>query len=217
LIVLLRQRMKIIELQYLPQPIFFALLLSEKELRIDGYEHYVKQTYRNRCRILTTNGVDELSVPVVKGNKKTLAKDIKLDHPQKWLNKNWRALKTAYGKAPFFEYYEDDIMAVFQRKQVYLFDFNHELLTKCLDFLQFDIKLKFTDQYYDLKDEPQNDFRSKIKPKSNLNINIAYEQVTYQQVFGNEFVGNLSVLDLIFCEGPQAGEIIKSGLIEGTQ
>jgi WbqC-like protein family len=209
--------MKIIELQYLPQPIFFALLHSEPELKLEGYEHYVKQTYRNRCRILTANGVDDLSVPVVAGNKKTLARDIKIDNPQKWLSKNWRAIETAYGKAPFFEYYVTDIMAVFQRKQVYLFDFNHELLTKCLDFLQFDISLKFTDQYYDLKEEPQNDFRSKIIPKSNPSINITYEQVAYQQVFGNKFVGNLSVLDLIFSEGPQAGEIIKSSIIKGTQ
>ena len=208
--------MKIIDLQYLPQPNYFALLLSEPELVIDGHEHFVKQTYRNRCRILTANGVDELSIPVLGGNKKILSKEIRIDHSQKWLNRNWRAIQSAYGKAPFFEYYGEDFHAVYSKKHVFLFDLNYELLTLCLDFLEFDIKIKFTSEYLDLKNMPQNDFRSKISPKSNTVFADPYNQATYQQVFGNNFVNNLSVIDLIFCEGPQAGGIIKSSIIDGT-
>ena len=208
--------MKIIELQYLPQPEYFALLIGEPELEIDGYEHFVKQTFRNRCRILTANGIDELSIPVLGGNKKILAKEIRIDHSQKWLNRNWRAIQSAYGKAPFFEYYVEDLLKVYQQKHEYLFDLTHELLTLCLDFLQIDIKLKLTSTYHDLQKTPQNDFRSKISPKSNPEFLNTYNQSGYQQVFGNNFVNNLSVIDLIFCQGPQAGEIIKSGIIEGT-
>ncbi len=209
--------MKIIDLQYLPQANYFALLLTEPELELDGYEYYVKQTYRNRCRILTANGIDELSIPVQGGSKKILTRDIKIDYSQKWLNRNWRALQSAYGKAPFFEYYAEDLLAVYEKKHVYLFDLTHELLTQCLDFLQFDISLKFTTAYHDLKKTPKNDFRSKISPKSNPEFLNTYNQFTYQQVFGNNFVNNLSVIDLIFCEGPQAGGIIKTGIVEGTQ
>ena len=209
--------MTIIDLQYLPQPKYFAMFLAHPDLELDGYEHFVKQTFRNRCRILTANGIDELSIPVLGGNKKILSKDIRIDHSQKWLNRNWRALQSAYGKAPFFEYYAEELFVVYQKKHNFLFDLTHELLTQCLDFLQIDINLKFTTSYHDLKKMPQNDFRSMINPKSNPESLIAYNQTTYQQVFGSNFVNNLSVIDLIFCEGPQAGEIIKSGIIEGTQ
>lgn len=204
--------MKLIDLQYLPQANYFVLLLTEPELEIDGYEHFVKQTYRNRCRILTANGIDELSIPVLGGSKKILARDIKIDYSQKWLNRNWRAMQSAYGKAPFFEYYAEDLLAVYQKKHVYLFDLTHELLTQCLDFLQLDISLKFTTAYHDLNKTPQNDYRSRIRPKSNPDILNTYNQITYQQVFGKNFVNNLSVIDLIFCEGPQAGGIIKSAI-----
>ena len=208
--------MKIIDLQYLPQAYYFALLLTEQEIEIDGYEHFVKQTYRNRCRILTANGIDDLSIPVLGGRKKILTKDIRIDYSQKWLNRNWRAIQSAYGKAPFFEYYAEDLLAVYQKKHEFLFDLTHELLTQCLDFLQFDITLKFTTAYHSLEKTPQNDFRSKINPKSTPDIINTYTQFIYPQVFGNNFVNNLSVIDLIFCEGPQAGVIIKSGIAEGT-
>jgi WbqC-like protein family len=209
--------MKLLDLQYLPQTNYFALLLTEPEIEIDGYEHFVKQTYRNRCRILTANGIDELSIPVLGGKRKILTKDIRIDYSQKWFNRNWRAIQSAYGKAPFFEYYAEDLLAVYQKKHEFLFDLTHELLTQCLDFLQFDVALKFTTAYHSLEKTPQNDFRSKINPKSTPDIINSYTQFIYPQVFGNNFVNNLSVIDLIFCEGPQAGVIIKSGIAEGTQ
>ena len=209
--------MKLLDLQYLPQANYFALLLTEPEIEIDGYEHFVKQTYRNRCRILTANGIDELSIPVLGGKKKILTKDIRIDYSQKWFNRNWRAIQSAYGKAPFFEYYAEDLLAVYQKKHEFLFDLTHELLTQCLDFLQFDVTLKFTTAYHSLEKTPQNDFRSKINPKSTPDIINTYTQFIYPQVFGNNFVNNLSAIDLIFCEGPQAGVIIKSGIAEGTQ
>jgi hypothetical protein len=208
--------MKIIELQYLPQPGYFALLLIEPALKIDRYEHYIKQTFRNRCRIMTANGIDELSVPVLAGRKKMAIKDIRIDHSQKWLNRNLRAIQSAYGNAPFFEYYAEDLFAVYQKRHVFLFDLMLELLTQCLHYLKFDRELKFTNTYYDLENRPQDDLRSIINLKSNSGITNTYNQIAYQQVFGNDFVNNLSVIDLIFCEGPQAGEIIKSGIKKGT-
>lgn len=205
--------MKIIDLQYLPQPQYFALLMQEPNIEIDNHEFFVKQSYRNRCQILTANGVDDLSVPVLGAGKKILIKDIKIDNSQKWLNRHWRAIQSAYGKAPFFEYYADDLRAVFDKKHEFLFDLSHELLTQCLEFLGFNIELKFTKKYHDLENHPENDLRSKLNPKSNANLIKSYNQVNYQQVFGNKFVNNLSVIDLIFCEGPEAGRQIKSSII----
>ena len=208
--------MKIIELQYLPRPEYFALLIQESDIEIDKHEYFVKQTFRNRCQILTANGVDDLTIPVLGSGKKILAKDIKIDHSQKWLNRHWRAIQSAYGKAPFFEYYADELRIIYDRKHEYLFDLSYEILTQCLDFLGFEIDVSFTHEYEDLKNQPENDFRSVISPKSNSNLSIPYNQINYQQVFGNNFVNNLSVIDLIFCEGPEAGRVIKSSIIEGT-
>jgi len=205
--------MKIIELQYLPQPEYFALLIQEPNLQIDAHEFFVKQTFRNRCQILTANGVDDLSVPVLGAGKKILTKDIKIDNDQKWLNRHWRAIQSAYGKAPFFEYYADELQEIFNKKHDFLIDLSHDLLTQCLEFLEFDLDLQFTKEYHDLRNQSENDLRSKLTPKSNSNLIKSYNQVNYQQVFGNKFVNNLSVIDLIFCEGPEAGRIIKSSII----
>ena len=204
--------MKIIELQYLPQIQYIALLMEEADLVIDRNEHFVKQTYRNRCKILSANGVDALTVPVIGAKKKIFVKDIEIDYSQKWFHQHQRAIQSAYGRAPFYEYYADELWKIYNRNHKYLFDLSSELLTQCLDFLQLDIQPKFSDTYYNLKNTPENDFRSKITPKANLKVRDTYNQQNYQQVFGNNFVDNLSVIDLIFCEGPQAKKLIKSGL-----
>lgn len=205
--------MHLIELQYLPQPAYLARYLLHDDLLIDGHEHYVKQTYRNRCRILTANGIDVLSVPVHGSGKKILSKDITIDHSQKWFNRHWRAIQSAYGRAPYFEYYQEGFFKIFQKKQKFLFDLSIELLTQCLENLHFDITLQTTNQYYDLAKQPENDLRGIIKPNSTRNEDFSYTQKPYQQVFGSNFVDQLSVLDLIFCEGPQAGDNLKSGII----
>ena len=205
--------MHIIELQYLPQTVYFALLISNQELYLDKYEHFVKQTYRNRCRILSANGIDELSIPVLNASSKVPIKDIKIDNSQKWVNRHWRAIQSAYGKAPFYEFYSEELRRILYSNHGYIFDLSLDLLTQCLDFLKIKQTLKFTDEYFSLDNSPQNDFRSIISPKKNRLLPITYKQKTYQQVFGNKFVENLSVIDLIFCEGPRAGDIIKSGII----
>ncbi len=208
--------MKVIELHYLPPPRYFALLLQEPGIKIDLHEHFVKQTYRNRCRILTANGIDTLSIPVLGGNKKIPLQDIKIDYTQKWTNRHLRAIQSAYGKAPFYEYYADDLLAVYRQKPVFLLDLTLPLLTQCLDFLQLEVTLTFTGTYTSLANTPENDLRSKINPKTTAAWPKTYQQIAYQQVFGSNFVDELSVIDLIFCTGPQAGGIIKSGLKQGT-
>lgn len=163
------------------------------------------------------NGVDALSVPVVGGSKKTPICDVRIDHNQKWINRHWRAIQSAYGRAPFFEYYAAEFSEILHRKQSFLFDLSLELLTQCLTFLQLDIELIFTEEYESLKNRPEIDFRDIISPKSNQILPVTYTQQIYQQVFGSEFVEHLSILDLLFCEGPQSGLIIKSGIGKGTQ
>ena len=202
--------MPAIELQYLPQPAYIAQFLIHKDLIIDGYEHYVKQSYRNRCRILSANGIDQLSVPVLGSGKKILSRDIRIDYSQKWLNRHWRAIRSSYGRAPYFEFYADDYAAIFNRRHNFLFDLSMEMLTQCLEHLQFDINLSLSSSYIS---SPESNLRDVISPKSSHSGQISYAQKPYQQVFGSNFVDGLSTIDLIFCEGPQAGDLLKSGII----
>jgi hypothetical protein len=205
--------MTVIELQYLPQPAYFAQLLIHQDLVIDGHENYVKQSYRNRCRILTANGLDQLSVPVQGSGKKKPTRDIKIDYSQKWLNRHWRAIKAAYGRAPYFEYYADAYADIFNKKHNFLFDLSLDMLTQCLENLQIDMQPSFSKVYVE---EPDIDLRDEISLKQDAKAAILYKQIPYQQVFGSNFVDNLSIIDLIFCEGPQAGDLLKSGIKKGT-
>jgi hypothetical protein len=199
----------LIDLQYLPCIEYYAVLLHAGEVIIEENENFVKQTYRNRCNILTANGIDILTVPVIGGNKKIRIKDIKIDYNQKWVNRHWRAIASAYGKAPFFEYYSDYFHRIFSKKIGFLFDFNYELLKLTLKILQFNFDLKFSPQYVSDPGPEINDLRSVIHPKRTKGNFNKYTPVGYSQVFGSNFVDNLSIIDLIFNEGTNASEIIK--------
>jgi len=95
---------------------------------IEQHDHFVKQTYRNRCVIATANGQQTLSIPVEKfDNKKCEMCDVCISDHDNWRHQHWNALLSAYGESPFFEYYQDDIRPFFERKWKYLFDFNTEI------------------------------------------------------------------------------------------
>ena len=202
-----------LELQYFPCTSYLSIFLSQDEpVALEQHEYFVKQTYRNRCKILTANGIDVLSVPVLAGNSKTLIRDIRIDYNQKWINRHWRSIQSAYGKAPFFEYYADGFRDILLSKPTFLFDLNLSLLTLCLENLQIEKPLMFTDEYIKYLDNPADDLRSVIHPKKSSATEINYTPVAYSQVFGSKFVNDLSILDLLFCEGPSAYQIIKSGI-----
>ncbi len=198
----------LLDLQYLPNTTYFTLLAKADKIIIEQHEHFVKQTYRNRTHILTPNGVDALSIPLIGSQKKIKIDKIKIDHTQKWANRHWRAIKSAYGKAPFFEHYADYIKAEIYRNHKTLFDLNLRLLTLCLKFLQIETPIKFTSTYQKNPNTPIIDLRSAIHPKNPLTSSLKIEYTPYQQVFGSSFVQGLSILDLLFSEGPNAGSII---------
>lgn len=204
----------LIDLHYLPSLEYFICLQEFDELIFDVHEHYIKQSYRNRFYILTANKVASLSVPVIGGNKKRAVKDIKIDYQQKWVNNHWRALASAYGKAPFFEYYADYFLAVFERKPKFLVDLNLEFLSVCLNFLNTKINWKLSEKYSLETEAPIQDLRSAIHPKKSFKTRQYYKPQSYPQLFGNKFVANLSVLDLLFCEGPNAANVLQQSSLK---
>ncbi len=199
-----------IDLQFLPSLEYFCAILKNDEVIIEAHEYFEKQSYRNRCRIKTTNKIDTLTVPVQSGNKKVLIRDIKIDYSQDWTRRHWGAVHSAYGKAPFFEFYSDYFKKILDKKPDFLFDLNFEILTICLKLLRLEKKIIFTEYY---QKNIENDYRGLIHPKINYEFNHLYQPLAYRQNFGNEFEPNLSILDLLFCQGNQSLVVLKESLI----
>ena len=121
-----------LELQYLPCLEYFTCILSGDRVWIDVEEKYAKQTFRNRCSVLTANKVDILSVPIKSPGQESLTKDIKIDYSQDWIRRHLGCFQSAYGKSPFYEYYAPELISVFYKKYDFLIDLNYDLLTICL-------------------------------------------------------------------------------------
>lgn len=202
------EKVIVVDLFYLPPIEFFVALQDFDKVLIETHDNYQKQTYRNRAAVRLANKTEFLSVPVVGGNKKAKYVDVKIDDSQSWRKVHLRGIKSAYGKAPFFEYFFPELESVYMGRPQYLFDFNYELLTLCLKFLRRTAKLEETGEYQPYSDNSY--LRGVIKAKESfVNRNI-YEPYPYTQLFGLNFVPNLSILDLLFCEGPNSIEVIDS-------
>ncbi|MFD2514473.1 WbqC family protein [Pontibacter locisalis] len=186
---------------YNPPVQYFWYALRAESILVEQHENYVKQSYRNRCHVLTAQGVVPLSVPVLKGSSKdkTRITEIEIDYSQKWYNVHWRTLQAAYGRAPYFEFYCDYIKEVYERQPKFLFELNVDLLRLYLKLLKLNTSLNFTGAYQNNAPENVLDLRNKIHPKiypDNLHVK------TYTQVFGKQFVSELSIIDLLFTQGP---------------
>jgi hypothetical protein len=200
----------LIELHYLPTLAYFTTLHGADQIIVEKFEHYEKQTFRTRTWINTVHGKVTLTLPVESPHASRVITDVKIDNSQKWLNHHLRTIQSAYGKAPFFEYYFDDLNAILLKKFQFLYDLNFELLTMCLKWLRFEKQLKESKLYEKNLEPPVLDLRSRINPKKPEQLELLYRPVEYKQVFGNKFVHNLSLIDLIFCEGPGARDIINA-------
>jgi hypothetical protein len=184
---------------------------------IEQHDHFVKQTYRNRCVIATTQGPQALTVPVEKYiNDVTETKDIRISDHGNWRHLHWNALLSAYGESPFFEFYADDLRPFFERRWTFLLDFNMAINEKVCELLDIAPQLSFTTSYgvpsegdeaavKDCHKSIVTDYRDAIRPKHPLLDDSftprPYYQV-YQQKFG--FLPNLSILDLLFNMGNEA-------------
>lgn len=170
---------------------------------LERYDHFVKQTYRNRCIIATTQGPQALTVPIEKQPEpKVLMRDVRISTHGKWQQEHWNALLSAYGESPFYDYYIDDLRPFFFQQWDFLFDFNLAITEKICELIDIQPHLVPTDEY---RNETEHDFREAIRPKHPLPDPTfqpkPYYQV-YQQKFG--FQPNLSILDLLFNMGPES-------------
>lgn len=199
-------------MHYLPSIAYLSQWVRAEEVILEKQEHFVKQSYRNRCYILGANGIQALSVPVVGGNKKLPITEIAIDYKQRWAMEHWRSIQSAYGKAPFFEFFAEDFRSVYESKPDTLWALNQEFLTLCLRILRLSPVLSFTEKYE--KEIPSSiiDLRGFYLTQNQGKEQGAFTPVRYRQIFGNNFVSDLSIIDLIFCTGPEAKNILKQSL-----
>ena len=200
----------LLELQYLAPIQYYTKFLLHPQLCIEQQENYRKGSFRNRTQIITANGQLCLSIPLVKG--KHQQKDIRaiqIDYSQDWQQVHWRSIRTAYGRAPYFDYYAESLSQFYEKKYDLLFDFNIDLQKFILSSLQIPANIGFSEEFKLEYGDEIIDFRNKITPKSYANAaewDPHFKATYYPQVFEDRhgFVANLSILDLLFCAGPEA-------------
>ncbi len=169
---------------------------------IEQYDSYQKQTYRNRCVIATANGLQTLTVPVEAFGEKPMVKDIRISDHNHWRRIHWNALMAAYSESPFFEYYVDDIQPFFEKHYDFLVDFNEAIRQKVCELIDIHPQVRYTTEY--LSQHP-HDYRNIIHAK-HPGEDPDFTPQKYWQVFQHKhgFLPNLSILDLLFCMGPES-------------
>ena len=195
---------------YLPPVDYFAAIAKYGGAVIEACENYQKQSYRNRCTILTANGKMNLNIPVARGGDSFTHSvpitQIGIDYQENWPVRHIRAMEAAYMNSPFYEYYIDDISAVLLKKEESLFALNLNLTKLLLDFCGIKAEIRLTEDF--VADYGELDFRNRIHPKSKLPSLLEEwkKEKPYWQVFAAKqgFVPNLSIVDLLFNEGPNA-------------
>ena len=186
-------------------------------MTVDVGEHYVKRSYRNKCSILSANGVMALTVPLSRASSDdadlthAAMKDLKVSYDDNWRHVHWQSLVSAYNMSPFFEYYEDDIKPLFERKFDYLVDLNAEAMDIVNRLLMMDDVTINVSETYIPAQTVELDLRDKITPKTHLND---FNQKEYYQVFSEKygFQPNLSILDLLFNLGPESRVVLRDSL-----
>lgn len=200
---------QLIELQYFGPIISFIKIYKDSYLMIEQYDNWQKRSFRNRCQILSAQKMIDLSVPVMGGREVRLpTREVLIDNRQPWNLMHWRTLETCYNNSPFFFHYAPALHELLFKPQTRLFDLNLELLKWVLEKLKWTGNLAFTDSYQ-LKPEPViNDLRHSFLPANRTDFPLK----PYQQVF-SPFQPNLSILDLLFNLGPQAGNYLKENAL----
>ncbi|NEU07117.1 WbqC family protein [Flavihumibacter sp. R14] len=193
----------IFPLFYHPPIEFFMRLIQHKaSILFENHEHFPKQTFRNRTTVHSPNGKLDLIVPVIKGaNVHTPVKDVRISYEFNWQRQHIMSLQTSYRSSAYFEYYENDLIPFYEKNWKFLYDYNLEILQFLFKALKLNIPYSFTPEY--LPTYPDlADYRETIHPKKDSSL----EFKKYFQVFEekNGFLPNLSILDLLFNQGPQS-------------
>ena len=196
---------------YFSPIVHYVQLAKTNRVVFEVEDNYQKQTYRTRCYIYGANGKQLLNIPVQHGNESRKTKDILIDTSINWTKQHIKAIEAAYRSSPYYEFYEEEFLALFNEPPKFLLDFNFKCQVWILEQLQLEISYSKTKEY--IKNYTDNsDFRFLADAKSTKKIGLE----PYTQVFSNKygFIENLSILDLLFMEGPAALNYLENQNIE---
>ena len=179
----------------------FAVIAQSDSVTFEMCDNFQKQTYRNRFHIYGANGKLQLNIPVIYSQKnRTLYKDIKIFNAEKWQANHWKSFESAYKTSPFFEFYEDELKPLYSKPFDYLMDFNLESFQVICECLQLEIQTSETTSF-EKEIDTKTDYRFLAERNSK-----GFDLAPYHQVFAEKhsYINNLSILDLLFNEGPNA-------------
>jgi hypothetical protein len=197
---------------YFPSIVQMAAMVQSKEVVFEMDDNYQKQSYRSRTYIAHSNGILLLNIPVKhrKDGKKNKTKGTIIENSFPWQLQHWKSLESAYRTSPYFEFYEDELKPIFFKTTHSLFHFNLEVLDLIFELLDLKIKYTFTTEYF--KNPSQQDLRYLVNPKLKIDFKLdSYFQVLTKQY---EFLPNLSILDLLFNEGPNTIIYLENQIID---
>ena len=184
---------------------YFRKLSEHSSVLIEAKENFPKQTYRNRCELVSADGIISLSIPTkrIKGSK-TKTEDIILSDDENWRIRHWRSIKSCYQSAAYFNYYKCEIEELLFTKEEKLLSFNTNITKRIIKWLDINTEVQITKQF---KPYSNNDLRIKLVDKNNFQKT---NNSPYIQVFEakTNFKKSLSILDAIMCEGPIARNLI---------
>ena len=186
----------------------YIVIAQAERLVFEVNDSYQKQTYRNRCYICGANGKLGLHIPVQYSQKnRQNTSEILIDNSSNWQSTHWKSLESAYKTSPYFEYYQDDLVSLFTTKKDSLLGFNLE----CIEIVNSCLNLEYRFLKVDrvsTKRKQENDYRYLVNARKESEIKInPYIQV-FQEKHG--FINNLSILDLLFNEGPNAKSYLQT-------
>jgi hypothetical protein len=202
----------IIEYQYFGTLNYINTLFQFSNIEFEVCETFQKMSFRNRMVLAGSNGLVYLSVPLEKGrDQKQLLKDVRISYSLPWQQQHWRTIESCYNRSPFYEYYRDWLEGFYNRRPVFLLDLNREIMDWLVKQLKATAQLGETTGFY--PDYPADiaDFRNRWLPR---NFQDNETNILYRQVFEDRigFQKNLSILDLLFCEGPNAGVLLSGNV-----
>jgi WbqC-like protein family len=197
--------MIILPTAYFPNIEYFKILFEQDTVFVDGFERYEKQTFRNRTTILTANGVLNLSIPVVRpSGKNTLINEVEISNAEDWRKDHLKAIESAYRNTPYFEYYWDAICDIINADHKYLYKLNFDLCVHLIEKVGLSLDFEQTSEFIDFL---ENDWRKVLHPKKQSKFKSKHYIQTFEERFG--FQDNLSILDLLFNEGPNSISILQ--------
>lgn len=193
---------------YFPSISHFVVLSQATEVMFEIEDNFQKQTNRNRTYIYSPNGIQLLNIPIKHSkDSRQKTKDIKIEPDFDWQKQHFKSLEAAYRSSPFFEFFEDDLRPIFEKKHEFLIDLNFEALDLVFKCLRIKINYSKTTEYLPQVDSNEiKDCRNLIDGKKDIS-----EFAQYTQVFDDKygFINNLSILDLLFNEGKYAMDYLK--------